>query len=93
MGAMLHGCAGLSSAEHAWETLTGFIADGIERQDQVLLTGHLHPTVSSSWTGTAERSCIAAGPRALVTLAALPFVDHLLTLQGLEGDEGGPPDP
>jgi len=29
----------------------------------------------------------------LVTLAALPFVDHLLTSQGLEGDERVPPDP
>ena len=39
VGAMLHGCAVLFSAEQAWETLTGFIADGIERQEQVLLAG------------------------------------------------------
>lgn len=34
-----HSFAALASAEQAWEVLTGFIADGIERQDQVLVAG------------------------------------------------------
>ena len=39
VGATLHGCAVLSSAEQGWEALTGFITDGIERQEQVVLAG------------------------------------------------------
>jgi hypothetical protein len=34
-----HSCAVLSSAEQAWEVLTGFIGDGIEREEQVLVAG------------------------------------------------------
>ena len=39
VGATLHGCAVLSSAEQGWEALTGFITDGIERQEQVVPAG------------------------------------------------------
>lgn len=34
-----HSCAILSSAEQAWEVLTGFTADGIEREEKVLVAG------------------------------------------------------
>ncbi len=34
-----HGCAVLTSAEQAWEVLTNFTADGIEREERVLVAG------------------------------------------------------
>ncbi len=34
-----HACAVLSSTEHGWEVLADFVAEGIERQEQVFLAG------------------------------------------------------
>lgn len=35
----VHTCAVVTSAEQRWEAMAGFIGDGIERQDQVVLAG------------------------------------------------------
>ena len=35
----IHTCAVVTSAEQGWEVLAGFIGDGIERQEQVVLVG------------------------------------------------------
>ena len=35
----VHACAVLASAEHGWEALAGFIADGLDQRERVILVG------------------------------------------------------